>query len=321
MFTRSKTHVEEGDLVLAWLSRDSIIPLKITRDARFDNKFGSYPHNLLLGKPYGSQIQSLNGRGFIHILHPSPELWSLSLPHRTQIVYSPDASYITGELGIGPGSRVIEAGCGSASLTHSLSRTVGETGRIWSYEYHLLRFLAAKKELEDHGLLPNIVTLTHRDVCKHGFEIKEINSDVNAVFLDLPAPWDAIPHVKSVANTQEMVRICTFSPCLEQVQRTIQILQLEQWSNIQLVEIAYRNWESRKVELRDLNSSIERLRKIKRKRRNEGKEEKIERGTGVLKEVSRMEQNVKNHTSYLCFAALLPQVEMEVVDITVQEDG
>jgi tRNA A58 N-methylase Trm61 len=38
------------------------------------------------------------------------ELWTLALPHRTQILYMPDISLILLELDIKPGSIVIEAG-------------------------------------------------------------------------------------------------------------------------------------------------------------------------------------------------------------------
>lgn len=88
--------------------------------------------------------------GYIHLLRPTPELWTLSLPHRTQIVYLPDISFITNELRVRPGSRVIEAGTGSGSMTHSLARTIGcgegtaeewDTGpKLFSFEYHATRY-------------------------------------------------------------------------------------------------------------------------------------------------------------------------------------
>ena len=38
------------------------------------------------------------------------------------------------------------------------------------------------------------VTVKHRDVCQNGFELGKI---ANAIFLDLPHPWEAIPHAKN----------------------------------------------------------------------------------------------------------------------------
>lgn len=52
----------------------------------------------------------------------------------------PDIAYITMRLGVRCGGKVIEAGTGSGSMTHSLARAVGERGRVLSYEYHRVRY-------------------------------------------------------------------------------------------------------------------------------------------------------------------------------------
>jgi len=94
--------------------------------------------------------------GFIHILRPTPPLWSLSLPHRTQIVYLPDISFIMNQLQVRPGGRVIEAGTGSGSMSHSLGMGVAgdlsesdgqgkkQKGKVFTFEYHATRYEKAK---------------------------------------------------------------------------------------------------------------------------------------------------------------------------------
>ena len=63
----------------------------------------------------------------MYLVAPTPELWSLVLRHRTQILYVADISLVCSYLELRPGSVVLESGTGSGSLTHSLARAVAPT--------------------------------------------------------------------------------------------------------------------------------------------------------------------------------------------------
>ncbi|KAK4110622.1 tRNA methyltransferase complex GCD14 subunit [Canariomyces notabilis] len=205
--------------------------------------------------------------GFIHILPPTPELWTTSLPHRTQVVYTPDYSYILHRIRARPGSVLIEAGAGSGSFTHASVRAVyngyptdGQPkGKVFSFEFHEQRYHKMKQEIADHGL-EGIVQLTHRDVYNGGFLVDGKSPEADAVFLDLPAPWEALPHLSrrkpqtsrdtsdptteagwvSPLNPQKSVYICTFSPCIEQVTRTVSAMRRLGWVDIDMVEVSNR---------------------------------------------------------------------------------
>lgn len=263
--------------------------------------------------------------GFIHLLPPTPENWTSSLPHRTQVVYTPDYSYILHRLRARPGSRLIEAGAGSGSFTHAAARAVfnghpevissnsnnsftqeAKFGKVWSFEFHEQRYQKLQEEIQDHGL-EGIVEITYRDVCTDGFLIKdqipspnaksESTTDISsstladssncggmqkkiqtnpmatAVFLDLPAPWLALPHLtrssytktssdcsskapgsssaspmssSSVLDPSSPVHICTFSPCIEQVQRTVSVMRRLGWVDINTVEVNHKRFEVRR---------------------------------------------------------------------------
>lgn len=367
-FSEYRDVIKEGELVLVWISRDNIKPIKVDSNETFNTRYGSFPHKLMIGRPYGSQIairtKGSNKFAFIHVLQPTPELWTLSLPHRTQIVYTPDSSYIMERLNCSPRTKAIEAGTGSGSFSHAFARTVGH---LYSYEFHKPRYEEALAEFEEHGLIHHDrnVTITHRDVCANGFNIR--SSDVtshkfnegecsvtigaNAVFLDLPAPWDAIPHLDSVISKNEKVGLCCFSPCIEQVDRTIEALNKHGWDDLQMVEIQGRQYESRRQMVRTMDDAIERLRDVKR-RKNEGLERRKRMCDNILndqpqeemndekrpttektkfnpfgkgsrikegdtaykwKQVTKIEPEIKSHTSYLTFA-------FKVVNKTRDED-
>lgn len=64
---------------------------------------------------------SLNRKGWVYLLHPTPELWTVNLLHRTQILYTTDISMVILRLALKPGSVVVESGnnivcIGKASL-------------------------------------------------------------------------------------------------------------------------------------------------------------------------------------------------------------
>ncbi|ODV84570.1 hypothetical protein CANARDRAFT_208289 [[Candida] arabinofermentans NRRL YB-2248] len=319
-FLKYKDTIEENDLVLAFIGRENIKPIKIKLGESLNTRYGVFPHDSMIGLKYGSQIISPKGYGFIYLLYPTPELWTLSLPHRTQIVYTPDSSYIIQRLNVINGSRVIEAGTGSGSFSHSFARTIGEEGKLFSYEFHEPRFKQAKLEFEDHNL--NNFIITNRDVCNDGFEISnEPNINADIVFLDLPAPWEAIPHLKNVISNNKKVGICCFSPCIEQVVKTVESLQENGWIEIEMTSIMAKKWESRKEMVRKVDDALERLRDVMKRQKEEkdygfnpfGKGRRVMEGDSEFEwfEVSKTGPELKSHTSYLTFAYFVPTINKE----------
>ena len=121
-----------------------MVPMTVQSGVVHNNQFGTYHHDSFIGKPFGSKVVSHTGRGFMYLLHPTPELWTLVLPHRTQILYQPDISLITAYLELRPGAVVIESGTGSGSFSHSLARTIAPHGHLYTFEFHEGRAAQAK---------------------------------------------------------------------------------------------------------------------------------------------------------------------------------
>ena len=226
MSSETKRHdiICAGDSVVLFMSpqRAVIVP-SIDPTTSTQTQFGVFPHSSIIGRPFGSRVVSTGKiTGWAYALRLTSELWSRFLPHRTQVLYSADISTIVSRLSLAPGCRVLEAGTGSASLTFALSKAVGSTGRVFSFDFHAERSAAAAESFTKLGI--SNVVFSCGDACAKGAfdrasDGSVLTGSLDAVFYDLPACWDAVENAFSVLKTGGS--ICVFTPCIEQAQRTV----------------------------------------------------------------------------------------------------
>ncbi|VDL57841.1 unnamed protein product [Hymenolepis diminuta] len=96
----------------------------------------------------------------------------------------------------------------------------------------------------EHGL-KDVVSVDHRDVLAEGFP--EAGSQYNpngcqAVMIDLPEPWVVISNL-SKCFTPSGGRVCVFSPCIEQVQKSCDNLRSAGFTHIEVLECVSRNYD------------------------------------------------------------------------------
>ena len=161
--------IRSGDLVVVFESFNDLNFVYATPGDVFSNRNGHFHHDDFIGHPYGCKIRSRNGggMGFLYLLRPTPELWTRSLPHRTQIVHELDASMIVHYLDVGPDMVVCESGTGSGAMSHALLRSISPSGMLHTYEFNRMRAEKARMEFTGHGL-GHVVEVHHRDVCGSG---------------------------------------------------------------------------------------------------------------------------------------------------------
>jgi len=276
--TATHPTIQAGDLVVIQESFDRLDFVYCQPGAIYNNRNGAFHHRDFLGQPFGTKLRSRDwrGYGFIYLLKPTPELWTRSLNHRTQVVHELDQSQIVFQLHLQPNCTVVESGTGSGALSHALLRTVAPAGHLHTYEFSAHRVSAARREFQQHGL-GHLVTVHHRDVCGHGSVVEEENENdkestattacnekksngiartssssaaaggfdlppasVDAVVLDLPEPWVAVPHAAAVLRSN--ARIATYSPCVEQTQRTCEALEANGFHSIQTFEYRLKEY-------------------------------------------------------------------------------
>ncbi|GLV43906.1 uncharacterized protein CBL_12798 [Carabus blaptoides fortunei] len=306
-FAKRKEVIEENDTVILYLTISKMYAITVVgqitskKGTLVENVFQATPYGALrvrelIGQKYGSKVSLSAGWGYV--LQPTPELWTLTLPHRTQIIYTPDISMIIMQLDISPGSVVIESGTGSGSLSHALVRAVKPHGHLYTFDFHEQRCNTAREEFQSHGL-SKYVTVRRRDVCENGFT-DDLTDLADAVFLDLPLPWVAIPHAAKSLKTSGG-RICTFSPCIEQVQKTCEVLRNLNFVEIQSMEVLQTQFSVQTRTLPIIKLDYLKVPKTEDENRNERTEKEIAK---VLTAVTP--QTMPGHTGYLTFATLLP---------------
>jgi tRNA (adenine57-N1/adenine58-N1)-methyltransferase catalytic subunit len=276
--------------------------------------------------PCLQKIKDPNGKGYIYLLRPTPELWTLALPHRTQIVYTPDTAFILAKLCVKPGTICLEAGTGSGSFTHAIARQVAPNGKVYTFEFHQKRHELNIVEFTSHGL-DGLVVAQHRDVCAEGFS--GIAGFADCAFLDLPAPWDAIPHLLNVFTRTRVARVCCFSPCIEQVLATHSALRKFGFTNITTYTLQHRNYEVRSLPMHSVEEACDRLYNIKQRvKQGLPREPRVDfrkrkpDGDGLSSSVvARGDTEINMHTSFLTFGELMPLIDgVGQTEATVSEE-
>ncbi|KAK6267328.1 hypothetical protein QUC31_018165 [Theobroma cacao] len=291
--------IRDGDLVIVYERHDSMKAVKVCENSVLQNRFGVFKHSDWIGKPFGSKVFS-NKNGFVYLLAPTPELWTLVLSHRTQILYIADISLVIMYLEIVPGCLVLESGTGSGSLTTSLARAVAPTGHVYTFDFHEQRAASAREDFEKTGI-STLVTVGVRDIQGEGFP-DEFSGLADSVFLDLPQPWLAIPSAGKMLKQDGI--LCSFSPCIEQVQRSCETLR-SNFTDIRTYEILLRSYDVREWRMDcskvDEGTSVACPPCKRRQPSGEGSVRDHQSSPAVM---ARPSAEARGHTGYLTFARL-----------------
>ena len=226
--------INEGDSVLLYLDRKRTYLVKVEKGKSFHTHKGFIQLDELIGKQYGTRIASGMGVGFV-ALRPTVRDHVFKMLRKTQITYPKDIALIVMFSGIGPGSRVVEAGTGTGALTSALAFYVKPTGRVYSYEIREDFVETALKNLKKAGVL-EYVDLKNKDITE-GIDERE----VDAVVLDLATPWLVVPHAYSALKGSGT--LVSFSPTIDQVVKTVEALKENGFVDIDTVECLMRRMQ------------------------------------------------------------------------------
>ena len=184
----------------------------LTPGKAFGTHKGNLPHDDLIGKEDGGRAWTAMGSEY-RAFRPTYMQFIMNQKRHAQIIYPKDTGTILMWADIFPGATVIEAGIGWGALTIKLLEAVGPTGKVVSYEIR-----------EDFAESGAGTVRRYLGACgNHEVKVRDIylgidEREVDRIVLDLPEPWQAVPHAREALAPGGIV--------LSYLPSTIQVKQL-----------------------------------------------------------------------------------------------
>jgi len=241
----NKNIVKENDLVYLYHSENSRFLIKYKPNKLVQSHKGHFtlPENL----KYGDMLISSKGLKYF-VLHPSHADKMMKVERKNTIIYPKEAGKIIIELGIKPDFEIIELGTGSGALTILFSNLLGNNGFLYTYEINEKFIENAKKNVERYGN-PDNVEFYNIDVYNDSI----LQKNVDAIFVDLPEPWQVVEKVYDALKFGAKAGF--LSPNIEQVQKTIYLMEKTGFKNIHTFEL----WERRVRVKKDMTRPVDRM--------------------------------------------------------------
>lgn len=198
-------------------------------------------HDAMIGRPDGS-IVTLSGGKRMMALRPTFGDYVLKMPRGAQVLYPKDLAIIPMWADVHPGARVFEAGTGSGALTMALLRAVGPDGLVVTYEIRDDFAHTAKTNITRSMNPINLICIKKN--AYEGIELLDDQVPFDRVVLDLPEPWQVVPHAVHALRSGGIY--LSFVPTVPQVMQTVDALERTAvFGMIETFETLLRTWSIR----------------------------------------------------------------------------
>ncbi|MCB9799487.1 MAG: tRNA (adenine-N1)-methyltransferase [Candidatus Omnitrophica bacterium] len=244
----TKNVIKDGSLVLLWFERKEVSYLVRTEAGK---KFPIHCGRPLamdewIGLPYGTRVKCDHGEGYL--LNPTVEDLMMKASRESGIIYPKDAAFLIMKAGIRPGSKVLEIGTGSGSLTMALAQAVAPHGHVHTFDRRSDLPKNAHKNIKRAGL-EEYVTFHQREA---GQEIPE--KDFDAAILDIPTPWEEMGVVKkAIAGGGHIVSL---NPTFNQIEKAAEAMRCHGFINVASIELLERSILAREGKTRPVQRMV-----------------------------------------------------------------
>lgn len=205
----------------------------LSEGAEFHSHTGFVPHDDVIGVDEGSVVVSTRGTRY-RVIRPTLADFVLKMPRGAQVIYPKDLGPILMLADVFPGARVLESGVGSGALSMALLRA----GAVVTG--HELRADFAQRARRNVESFLGAEVLDRYDVierdCYDGIE----GDGYDRVVLDLPEPWQVVPHAERALRPGGI--LVAYTPSIVQVSQLREALERSGFDFADTLEVLHRGW-------------------------------------------------------------------------------
>jgi tRNA (adenine57-N1/adenine58-N1)-methyltransferase len=222
-----------GDKVLLIDGKQRRYLITLTEGAEFHSHAGFVAHAEIAGCSEGTRVQSTKGARYI-ALRPTLEDFVVEMPRGAQVIYPKDLAPICMLADIGPGVRVLESGVGSGALSMTMLRYGAHVTGYELREDFANRAVTNVRSFLGDGVLDRY-DVQVRD-CYEGID----TTDIDRVVLDLPEPWQVVPHAQRAMRPGGI--LVAYTPSITQAAQTREAMASPSWTGTRTIEVLHRGW-------------------------------------------------------------------------------
>jgi tRNA (adenine57-N1/adenine58-N1)-methyltransferase len=223
-----------GDKVVLLDNKKRRYLLDLEQAGEFHSHAGFVRHDDVIGRSEGAFVRSTKGNDYI-VLRPTLEDFVVEMPRGAQVIYPKDLAPICMLADIGPGVKVFESGIGSGALSMTMLRYGAE---IVGYE--IREDFANRAMANVRGFLGPDALDRYRVVIGDSYAgIDPADGPFDRVVLDLPEPWQVVPHTEDVLRPGGI--LVAYTPSITQAARTRELLR-GRWIEARTIEVLHRGW-------------------------------------------------------------------------------
>lgn len=229
----TKRPLQAGELIMLIDRKERRYLTTLVDGGEFHSHAGALPHADVIGQVEGKEYRSNKGAAYL-VVRPTLSDFVLKMKRGAQVIYPKDLGPILMQADIFPGARVLESGLGSGALSMTLLRAGAQ---ITGYE---LRDDFAAQAVSNVTEFLGTDVLDRYDVHVRSAYDEFEHGDFDRVVLDLPEPWNVVPHAANALAGGGI--ILGYTPSIIQATTFRARLSEHGFGMAETIEVLNRGW-------------------------------------------------------------------------------